>query len=95
MEYWKGIYKLSEECGELIQLLGKAGPFPVAPHPDGNGPVADRFNEEIADVYAALDYFVTENRAHLNSDSIQTRRARKREQFRQWGLDGIIKDGDS
>lgn len=95
MEYWKGFFKLSEECGELIQALGKVGAYPVAPHPDGKGDAASRLNDEVADVYASLDYFVTENHERLNLDYINERRAKKRAQFREWGLNGIIKDGDS
>lgn len=93
MEYWKGIFKVQEECGELVQALGKAGPFPVGDHPDGAGAMAPRLQDEIADVYAALDYFVTENRSQLDFDAINKRRTKKRDQFRAWGLDGIMKDG--
>ena len=91
MECWKGIFKLQEECGELVQALGKAGPFPIGPHPDGKGTMTNRLQEEIADVYAALDYFVETN-TQLNSTIIAIRRATKLDLFREWGLDGVVKD---
>lgn len=37
MEHWKGIGKLIEECGEVLQVAGKAIAFPRGPHPDGAG----------------------------------------------------------
>ena len=86
-EQWKGIGKLIEECGELIQVAGKAVPFPVGEHPDGKGAVCGRFVEEIADVYAALDYFRETN--GLNEIEIAWRRKMKLDKFKQWGLTGV------
>lgn len=84
---WRGIWKLMEEMGELSQLLGKIGPFPLGKHPDGKGDLRIRMADEIADVYAALDYFVETN--NFNDEFIQGRRAVKLAQFRKWILDGI------
>ena len=86
-EHWRGIGKLGEECGELLQVIGKAIPFPVGDHPDGKGPVSERFIEECADVYAALDYFCEVN--GLPIGAIQVRRQEKCCQYHQWGLTGV------
>lgn len=88
-EYWKGIFKLMEEMGELSQLLGKAGPFPKMGHPDGRGEARERLPAEIADVYAALDYFVEANLIP-NMTEIELRRRRKFAQYRDWGLTGVF-----
>lgn len=86
---WYGIYKLTEECGEVLQLLGKAGPFPEAPHPDGKGYIKDRIPDELADVLAAVNYFVIANK--LDQEYILKRSNEKLHKFIHWGLDGIRK----
>jgi len=87
MEHWRGIGKVIEECGEVLQLLGKAIPFPTGDHPDGQGEVRSRLEAEIADLYAAMDYFIETN--HLDPEVIDGRYVQKLEQFRAWGLTGI------
>lgn len=89
-EYWKGIGKLTEECGELLQIAGKAIAFPVGEHPDKCGDVRERFVQEIADVYAALDYFCDMN--GLDKEVLYVRRASKLRLFFKWGLSGIVSD---
>lgn len=86
-EYWKGIGKIGEECGELLQVVGKAIAFPVEKHPDGKGNIRSRFIEEIADVYAALDYFCEAN--NIEFRLTDRRRRYKLNKFREWGLTGI------
>jgi hypothetical protein len=86
-QYWFGIGKLTEESGELGQLLGKALTFPHGPHPDQKGPLASRLPTEISDLYAALDYFVESN--PLDKAIIKNRRKSKLTKFRKWGLPGI------
>jgi NTP pyrophosphatase (non-canonical NTP hydrolase) len=88
-DYWRGIGKLTEECGEVLQLLGKLIPFPDGMHPDGKGNLSGRLADEIADLYAALDYFVEFN--DLPQDSIRARREQKLDQFERWGLTGIAR----
>lgn len=85
--YWFGIGKLTEESGELGQLLGKALTFPHGPHPDKKGPLAARLPTEIGDLYAALDYFVETN--PLDKTMIENQRKSKLTKFRKWGLPGI------
>lgn len=87
MQHWKGIGKLTEECGEVLQLAGKTIPYPVGPHPDGKGPVRDRFLLELGDLLAAIDYFREVN--HLPDGPIEYQRQRKLSQFRAWDLTGI------
>ena len=88
-ESWKGIYKLMEEMGELQQALAKLAAFPNGNHPDmecGAPPLLQRLEDEIADVDAALTYFVEVNDAvHLN----RVRRVRKIHRFFGWGLAGV------
>lgn len=87
---WFGLFKLLEEMGELQQVLGKIGPFPMGDHPDGKGALIFRAEAEIGDVYAALDYFVQAN--GLNAEAIRDQRDRKYSRFNKWGLTGVIKD---
>lgn len=85
--YWLGIGKLGEEAGEVNQLVGKAIAFPIGEHPDGKGPVRDRFIEELGDLLAAIDYFIEMN--PLENEEIQARRLRKLAYFCQMRLSGI------
>jgi NTP pyrophosphatase (non-canonical NTP hydrolase) len=87
MVHWRGIGKLAEECGEVVQIIGKAVAFPLGDHPDGRGPVHDRLIEELGDLQAAIDYVCQTN--GLPDDQIQARRERKLQLFHQWGLPGI------
>ena len=87
-ELWLGCWKLQEEAGEVGQLIGKLGPFPVGDHPDKKGPIGPRLELEIGDLYAALDYFVSEN--FPNAERINEQRVEKFAKFKQWGLTGIF-----
>ncbi len=87
IEQWRGIFKVIEESGELLQVLGKLGPFPGGDHPDGKGDLVTRLNDEIGDVRGALSYFVGAN--PLNPSYIDQRADEKREKFVNWGLTGI------
>lgn len=82
-----GGFKLMEEAGELVQALGKLGPFPADPHPDGGPPLRQRIENEIADVLAACQYFVAAN--GLNPSAISERQYEKLAKFRKWGLTGF------
>lgn len=83
-EQWRGIFKIIEEAGELLQLLGKLGPFPDGNHPGGEITKSDVTNEVI-DLQVALDYFGQTNGLPSNVN----RRFDKFEKFARWGLSGI------
>jgi len=76
----RGLSKLTEETGELLQLLGKLAVFPSGDHPDGKGDLYKRVAEEIADVRAALIFFQEANSIDLDLDRV----SRKYELFRTW-----------
>lgn len=84
---WHGAHKLSEECGELVQVLGKLAVYPSGDHPDGKGSLITRLEEEIADVMAAQAYVIGAN-PQLSMLRIQRRMEQKHAKFCEWGLDG-------
>lgn len=86
-EKWRGIAKIIEESGELNQVLGKLMPFPSGKHPDGKKNLKLRITDEVADLYAALEYFVVDNK--LDQDYISKRKSKKLRKFQKWGLPGI------
>jgi len=86
----RGGHKVTEEAGELLQVLGKLGPFPSGAHPDGRGDLRGRLEEEIADVEAALAYFAVRN--GLDLKKIQQRRLMKIARFNHWDLTGVPAD---
>jgi len=88
MKVFKGYYKLVEEMGECLTVLGKLGPFPDGEHPDGNGHLYDRLRDELADVEAAVAYFRETNGLHDDGERFKE----KLEKFRHWGLTGIDLD---
>jgi NTP pyrophosphatase (non-canonical NTP hydrolase) len=54
----KGLTKLMEECGELIQICAKKSAYMnIDRHPDGSS-LKHRLEDEIADVVAALTFVV-------------------------------------
>jgi hypothetical protein len=90
-EKWMGIFKLMEEAGELIQVLSKLGASPAENRPDGSVTLATRVTDEIADLYAALDYFVETN--GLDGEPITNRRREKTAKFHKRQLTGISPQG--
>ena len=84
MVRWQGIYKLNEEMGELQQILGKLGPFPHGNHPSGMD-LVEAVKNEIADVYAALHYFVHKNKLVIDNEKID----QKLDKYETWGLSGV------
>jgi len=84
-EHYKGIFKLIEECGEVLQIAGKLGPFPHGRHPDGGEDLRERLQKELADLQAAILYVQIENK--LNPMTL--RREYKLANFNSWGLTGI------
>lgn len=92
-DVWPGLSKLVEEDGELTQVLGKIlGAGGAIHHWDGSN-LAQRAEEEIADVLAAIDYFVEKNKV-LRVHVIQNRRNDKLKLFRSWHDDTPPLPGD-
>lgn len=84
---WRGIHKLTEECGEVLQVLGKLGPYPDGQHPDGGPDLAVRLEEELADLRAAIQYVVQAN--GLDARRIAIRQGQKLKKFEGWVLTGL------
>lgn len=85
----KGLNKLLEECGELTkecgsltQVIGKKLAYPEGPHPNNDGDLKERMEDEIADVIAA-SHFVTE-RLGLNKERMVARVERKIAKYEAW-----------
>jgi len=85
---YRGIFKLTEECGELLTDIGKLAVFPDVPHPDGKGLMNPRIQDELADVLAAVQYFIENN--DFDKNYINNRKEEKLKKFKQWELDGIL-----
>ncbi len=88
VEHWRGIGKLVEEMGELLQLLGKVIAYPTGDHPDGKGALKDRLPLELADVEAALYYFEQQSGIAIET-VIHPLVLEKLSKFRTWGLPGV------
>jgi NTP pyrophosphatase (non-canonical NTP hydrolase) len=86
-ELWRGIGKLVEECGEVLQLCGKLFAFPYGDHPDDNGDLAIRIEEELADLHAAMRYFILMN--EIDVARINARSEKKLARFYDWVLTGL------
>lgn len=80
---WPGLAKLAEECGELVQVIGKVMAYPEGAHPDGNGHLARRLVDELGDVKAAIDYVAAHNAATPRRE-VDIRRDAKFERFQRW-----------
>jgi NTP pyrophosphatase (non-canonical NTP hydrolase) len=78
-----GLTKLIEECGELIQIAAKRIAYHNSyEHPDGQGPMFERLENEISDVQAACR-FVTQ-RMQLDEVRIAERTEAKLLRFQHW-----------
>lgn len=81
--HWPGFAKLLEEDGELAQVIGKILAFPEGgEHPDEEGDLTERLENEMADLQAAIDY--TSQACRLNRFRIADRKMKKLTLFWQW-----------
>jgi NTP pyrophosphatase (non-canonical NTP hydrolase) len=81
---WPGLSKLSEECGEVVQVIGKLmGTGGEPAHWDGSD-LRLRLTEELADVLAACDFVAMTNGYALDEAAIAERRIAKLQQFLEW-----------
>lgn len=81
----RGRSKLVEECGELIQVLGKIDAYGVGKHPDGLKNLGERLHEEIADVEAALAF--VKQSMNLSGKRIKKRKQQKLKLYNKWNKD--------
>jgi NTP pyrophosphatase (non-canonical NTP hydrolase) len=78
-----GLTKLIEECGELTQIAAKKIAYPdTDAHPDGEGSMKERLEDEVADVMAAIA-FVAE-KFKLDEGRMFARGDAKRKLYQQW-----------
>lgn len=85
-DHWPGLAKLAEEAGELIQVLGKIMALGVAgglQHWDGTN-VRDRVLEELADLTAAMNFFMAFNATEDEFGRILIRATEKTDKFHAW-----------
>jgi NTP pyrophosphatase (non-canonical NTP hydrolase) len=86
-DIWPGLAKLAEECGEVVQVIGKlialggADPNDFYRHWDGSNPV-QRLIEEMGDVRAAMIFVCEQN--GLSKALVHERADVKLALFRQW-----------
>lgn len=81
---WPGVAKLAEECGEVVQVIGKIiglGGAENYMHWDGND-VREKLQEELADLWAAMTFVIKHN--DVNIDIIGARMRSKLETFEAW-----------
>jgi NTP pyrophosphatase (non-canonical NTP hydrolase) len=79
----KGLVKLMEECGELTQIAAKKLAFMETDnHPDGNGSMNMRLQEEIADVLATCTFVIM--KFDLDLKFIAKRSSIKVDTFTNW-----------
>jgi len=81
----RGLNKLMEECGEVIQVAAKLSAYPDGNHPDGAGNLMDRLEDEIADAAAAMAFVV--GKLGLNYIRMDERTNRKLTMFLEWDQD--------
>lgn len=86
--FWRGIYKVTEEAGELVQVLMKLAVYPDGRHPS-KGNIRQNLLEEIADTLATLEYFTENNLDEDDGEFIRKRVASKLKKYREWGLSGV------
>lgn len=81
----KGLAKLIEECGEVIQIGGKVLQVGSIDEKHWSGVLRTMMEDEIADLQAAIEFVIAQNR--LNKIKIGVRRARKLKQFNEWSTE--------
>ena len=81
---WGGISKLTEECGEVVQVCGKLlGSFGNPMHFDGTD-LRDRLESELGDLLAAIDFVLFVNVGRLDAARVEARRRVKLATFMEW-----------
>lgn len=84
--HWPGTSRLIEECGELVQVLGKLiGAGGATDHWDGTD-LGERLVAELGDVRAAIDFFVAAN--GVPAASVAERAEWKLARYERWHREG-------
>jgi NTP pyrophosphatase (non-canonical NTP hydrolase) len=82
---WQGLAKLVEECGEVLQIAGKLMATDGDPDHWSGENLAERLEEEVGDLEAALTFFIACNHhRHLNAGAVAARTRRKFQMFEEW-----------
>lgn len=82
---WNGTAKLIEECGELLQMLGKIMATGTTTHWEGD--LRRLLIEELGDTQAALGFFITHNLTPAEEDKVFDRARAKADLFDRWSED--------
>lgn len=78
---WPGVSKLMEECGEVIQVLGKLmGSRGKIEH--WSGDLNAMLHDEIGDLLGAIQFVII--KSNLNRDKIEKRASLKLQRFLKW-----------
>jgi NTP pyrophosphatase (non-canonical NTP hydrolase) len=81
-----GMAKLVEECGELLQVVGKVLAYGLGDHPDDNPKLLkQRLEEESADVLAAISFVMDTH--DMSQDVVTSRSEVKYDRFTEWHND--------
>ena len=73
-ESWPGLSKLAEECGEVVQVIGKLmGTRGEEEHWDGTN-LTERLLDEMADLSAAMNFVMDKNPFTLEQSRVYQRR---------------------
>lgn len=90
---WNGLSKMIEEMGELNQVCGKViGSGGNSNH--WSGDMRAKFVEELADVQAAMKFFIESNLTKEERDLIVKRKKKKFTKFREWDSNERAKNVD-
>lgn len=82
-DHWPGVGKVIEEMSELGTVFGKfMGSSGQLDH--WSGDLGEMMDDEIGDLYAALDFLVAHNGPALHATIIRKRRLWKRALFAAW-----------
>lgn len=83
-----GIAKAIEEPGEFLTELGKLIAYPDGDHPDGEGHLYERVQNEGADAIAAITWFILRN-PEFNNEAFLARIDRKMIKYSGWAMAGV------
>lgn len=80
---WPGVAKLAEECGEVLQIIGKLIATGGRTDHWSGLDLGHELEDEMADVTAAIQFILKHN-DQLDIDRIHGRVLRKLELFEEW-----------